>query len=72
VEQTEMHKLELIDGKPTDRTFDDVSGSTNSGEFGGVLHAIFAPASKAAFDWHSSRVVRKGRAARELWAFTAR
>jgi len=61
--QMEMHKLELIDGKPTDRSFDDLGGATSSGEFGGVLRTIFDPASKTAFDWSSSRAVRNRRAA---------
>ena len=42
-QQTEMHKLESIDGKPTDRTFDDVGGATNSGEFGGPARSSRSP-----------------------------
>ena len=70
-QQIEMHKLELINGKPTDRDFDDLGGATSSGELGGVLRVIFDPASKTAFDWYSSRAVRNRRAAAYRYAVAA-
>jgi hypothetical protein len=70
-QQIEMHKLELINGMPTDRNFDDLGGATSSGEFGGVLRVIFDPASKTALDWYSSRAVRNRRAAVYRYAVAA-
>ena len=54
-QRTEGHKLELIDGKPTDRKFEDLGGATNSGEFGGILRTVFDPASQATFDRDRSK-----------------
>jgi hypothetical protein len=48
-EQKEAHKLTLIDGKPTDRTYESLGGSLGVGEFGGMLHSIFDPSSAASF-----------------------
>ncbi len=62
-QKTEGHKLELIDGKPTDRKFEELGGATSTGEFGGILRTIFDPASQAAFDWESWKTVRKHRTA---------
>ena len=62
-QKTEGHKLELIDGKPTDRKFEELGGATSSGEFGGILRTIFDPASQAAFDWESWKTLRKHRTA---------
>ena len=62
-QKTEGHKLELIDGKPTDRKFEELAGATSSGEFGGILRTIFDPASQAAFDWESWKTLRKHRTA---------
>jgi len=54
---TERHKLELIDGKPTGKVFEDLEGATSSGEFGGTLRTIFSPDSQASFDWDSAKTV---------------
>jgi hypothetical protein len=62
-QRTEGHKLELIDGKPTGRKFEDLGGETSSGEFGGILRTVFDPASQAAFDWDSSKKARNRRIA---------
>jgi hypothetical protein len=62
-EGKEEHKLTLIDGKPTDRTYDFLGGSIGSGEFGGMLHSVFDPASAATFRWERWRNVRRRRAA---------
>jgi len=62
-QKTEGHKLELIDGKPTDRKYEELGGATSSGEFGGILRTIFDPVSQAAFDWESWKTVRKHRTA---------
>ena len=70
-QQSEMHKLELINGKPTDRKFGELEGATSSGEFGGVLRNIFDPASQAAFDWDSWKTVRKRHASVYQYAVSA-
>jgi hypothetical protein len=62
-EQKEEHKLTLIDGKPTDRTYASLGGSLGFGEFGGMLHSIFNPSSEASFRWVSWKTVRRRRAA---------
>jgi hypothetical protein len=67
----EDHKLELINGKPTDRKYMDLAGATGTGEFGGVLRTIFDPASEAAFDWDSWKSVRKRHVAVYQYAVSA-
>lgn len=56
--QIEEHKLELINGKPTMRTYDSVGGATGVGQFAGSLHTIFDPASAAVFQWRRSRTMQ--------------
>jgi hypothetical protein len=70
-QKAEGHKLALIDGKPTGKKFEDVGGYTSSGEFGGVLHTIFYPASQAAFDWDTWKTLRKHRTAVYQYAVSA-
>jgi hypothetical protein len=70
-QRTEGHKLELIDGKPTDRKFEELGGATSSGEFGGILRTIFDPASQAAFDWERWKTARKHRTAIYQYAVAA-
>jgi hypothetical protein len=62
-EHKEEHKLTLIDGKPTNRTYDSLGGAVDTGEFGGMLHSIFNPASQAGFRWVVWKNVRRRRAA---------
>ena len=70
-QRTEGHNLELINGKRTDKKFEQLGGETSSGEFGGILHTIFDPASQAAFDWDSAKVVRGRRIAVYQYAISA-
>jgi hypothetical protein len=70
-QHAEAHKLELIDGKPTDRKYEELNGATGTGEFGGVLREIFDPNSQAAFEWQSWKTVRKRRAAVYEYAISA-
>jgi hypothetical protein len=70
-QRTEGHKLELINGKPTDKKFEELGGETGSGEFGGILRTIFDPASLAAFDWDSAKTVRGRRIAVYQYAVSA-
>lgn len=67
----EEHKLELINGKPTGRKYEELEGATGSGEFGGILRVIFGPASQAAFDWQAWKTVRKKRLAVIEYALSA-
>jgi hypothetical protein len=62
-EQKEQHKLNLIDGKVTDRSYESLEGGVSVGEFGATLRTIFDPASAAHFQWQSWKNVRKRRAA---------
>lgn len=71
LQQVEEHKLQLINGKPTDRKYEDLEGLTGAGEFGGVLRVIFDPASKAVFAWGSWKNVRKHRIAVYEYAVSA-
>lgn len=47
--QGEKYKLTKLDGKPTTLKYENLSGSTSTGEFGSLLTAAFAPQSKAEF-----------------------
>lgn len=62
-EQKEDHKLTLIDGKPTARTYSSLDGAVGVGEFGGTLQSIFDLKSAASFHWESWKNVHKHRAA---------
>ena len=42
-------KLLRVNGKPTPHSYEDVGGSTSTGEFGSILAALFVPQSKAEF-----------------------
>jgi hypothetical protein len=59
----EDHKLMLIDGKPTGRTFETLEGTVSSGEFGSTLNAIFDPATRTAFRWQRWKNLRGRRVA---------
>ena len=69
--QKEEHILTLINGKPTDKKYEQLAGGTSSGEFGGVLRMIFDPNSQAAFEWESSKTVRKHRVSVYQYAVSA-
>jgi hypothetical protein len=45
----EEFKLLRINGKPAVRSYDDIGGSTSTGEFGSILGELFSPYSKAEF-----------------------
>jgi hypothetical protein len=62
-QQKEEHKLIAIDGKPTGRKYEELTGGIGAGEFGGTLQGIFDPASQTAFRWESWKNVRRRRAA---------
>jgi len=45
----EKYKLLKLNGAPTKMTYDNLAGSTSSGEFGSLLAAAFAPQSRGEF-----------------------
>jgi hypothetical protein len=45
----EQFKLLRLSGKPTTQTYEEIGGSTSTGEFGTLLVALFVPDSKAQF-----------------------
>lgn len=47
----EDYKLVLVNNTPTSRGYQDVGGAISSGEFGSLLHEIFAPRSRTDFQW---------------------
>jgi hypothetical protein len=49
VDKGEEFKLLRVDGKPAVQTYQDIGGSTSTGEFGSMLGALFVPQSKAEF-----------------------
>jgi len=48
-ERGEQFKLLRVSGKPTTQSYEELGGSTSTGEFGSMLMAIFVPQSKAQF-----------------------
>jgi hypothetical protein len=58
----EEFKLLRIDGKPTTQSYQDIGGSTSTGEFGTILAALFSRYSKAVFK-EVKRVTFNGRPA---------
>jgi len=59
-QQHETHELKLLNGKPTDETFDSLgAGVVSTGEFGGILRSIFDPDSQTSFRWESWKNVRR-------------
>jgi hypothetical protein len=55
----EQFKVIKINGKPTQQSFDELGGSTSSGEFGSLLASVFAPQSKAEFKEVKKEVINK-------------
>jgi hypothetical protein len=62
-QQKEEHKLVAIDDKPSDRKYEELTGVTGMGEFGGTLLTIFRPASETSFLWQGWKTVRGRKAA---------
>jgi subtilisin family serine protease len=57
----EQRKLTERNGAPaTDADRTALKGTVSSGEFGGVLHAVFSPDSQAAFAWKRTDALRDG------------
>ena len=62
-EQREEHKLVLINGLPSQKSYIDLNGAVTSGEFGAIMQQIFDPASQAVFTWEKWTKVGSRRAA---------
>ena len=70
-QHVEEHKLELINGSPSDKKYEQLAGAIGKGEFGGVLRTIFDPASDTTFDWDSWKTVKKRRMAVYQYALSS-
>lgn len=53
-EQTEAHSVLQVNGRNAGKTSQGMKGTYSTGEFGGVLRAVFRPAADAAFTWKGS------------------
>jgi hypothetical protein len=58
-EQREDHKLVLVNGTPSDKSYDDLVGAVTVGEFGGIMQQIFDPGSQAIFTWEKWNKLNK-------------
>lgn len=59
IKDGEKYKLLKMDGKPTTLKYDNLGGSTSTGEFGSLLSAAFEPGSRAEFKELRQEVFRK-------------
>jgi hypothetical protein len=67
-DQKEDHRLVLINGAPSEKSYADLgSGAITMGEFGLILQQIFEPASQAVFTWEKWTKVGKRPAAVYLY-----
>lgn len=60
-EQKESYKVMMVNSRPntSDLTHEKLGGATSSGEFGSILHAIFAPETQTEFQWERWTGLRK-------------
>jgi|ERR1039458_3820131 hypothetical protein len=66
-ELKEDHKLVLINGMPSERSYRELIGAVTEGEFGSILNQIFDSSSQAVFTWEKWAKVSKRRAAIYLY-----
>jgi VWFA-related protein len=60
-DKNETRSVMEINGKtPQSANAEDIKGSTSTGEFGGVLTAVFEPAAKAEFKWKQTDALGTG------------
>jgi hypothetical protein len=50
-EQKEDYRLIMVNDRPANGTFQELGGSTSTGEFGTMLRQVFEPASHTKFEW---------------------
>ena len=62
-EQRETYKVILVNNSPVTNNLghDQLGGATSSGEFGSILHSIFAPETRTEFGWERWTTLRKRR-----------
>jgi len=60
-EQKESYKVMMVNNRPntSDLSHEKLGGATSSGEFGSILHAIFAPETQTEFQWERWTGLRK-------------
>ncbi len=68
--QGEQFKLLKINGKPTGQSYDDIGGTTSSGEFGSLLASLFSRQAKAEFKEIKKEVINKRQAV--IYDFTVK
>jgi len=61
--QKERQKLVSLNGRPTDKPLESLTGLITGGEFGSLLLGIFDPSSAAEFQWKEATTLRKHPAA---------
>jgi VWFA-related protein len=59
-DKTETRSTLEVDGKPVNVDRESMKGQFSSGEFGGVLNAVFDPAAKADFQWKETDALGTG------------
>jgi len=60
-EHREAYKLVSVNDRPADQDYQSLEGSTSAGEFGSMLHEIFAPRSRTEFRWERETVFHERR-----------
>jgi len=55
----ENYKLVLLNGRKTERTYDEMGGALSKGEFGSLLLSVFVPTSRTKFRWLNWTTLRK-------------
>jgi hypothetical protein len=66
-DRREDHKLVLVNGKPSEKSFTDLSGAISVGEFALIQQEIFAPPSQTVFTWEKWTKAGKRQAAIYLY-----
>jgi len=60
-DKSESRSVMEVDGRPTSSMNpDDIKGTQSTGEFGGVLDAVFEPSAKADFQWKETDTLGNG------------
>ncbi len=57
-EQKEDYKVMTVNNAPTNRTMDQLGGTTSAGEFGSLMREVFDPASHTQFHWQRWATLR--------------
>jgi hypothetical protein len=57
-EQQEKYQNVIVNGQMTEKSIDQLGGTSSQGEFGSLLRDIFEPATDAEFHWNRLRTLR--------------